>query len=190
MVDDFRESVRERVRMVPTGPVPVPWQAVGPLAVGGLTEVGVDSSPSGDEFVLVVSGTGRGVVSTAGEVVARDRTDELSDWYDPIELVAEGIGPLEGKRVRLAGLAGGGLPLGTADGWAVGRYPVDWPDERVIIEPPNTGVLWPGHESGCVGLHGPDALFEVRAAGFSRTGRLLVIATAGDLALYTRRSGD
>lgn len=134
----------------------------------------------------MVSGSGRGVVSTGGAVVARDHTDHLQDWYDPFGLVAAGIGPLAGTRVRLAGQAGGGLPLTTADGWSVGRYPVDWPDERVVLEPPNAGVLWPGHESGCVGLLGPDALFEVRAAGFSRTGRLLVTATAGDLTLYTR----
>jgi hypothetical protein len=186
MVEDFRESVRERVRMVPTGLVPAPWRPVAPVSIGGLTEVGIDSSPSGEEFVLVVSHTGRGVVSAGGEVVARDHADQLQGWYDPIGLVATGIGPLVGKRVRLAGLAGGGLALATADGWSVGRYPVDWPDERVILEPPNTGVLWPGHESGCVGLLGPDAPFGVRTVGFSRTGRLLVIATTGDLALYTR----
>jgi hypothetical protein len=186
MVEDFRESVRERVRMVPAGPPPAPWRSVAVRSVGGLTEVGIGSSAAGEEFVLVVSGTGRGVVSTGGEVVARDHDDQLADWYEPIELVATGIGPLAGQRVRLAGLAGGGLALDTADGWSVGRYPVDWPDERVILEPPNTGVLWPGHESGCVTLLGPDLPHEVRTVGFSRTGRLLVIATSGDLALYTR----
>jgi hypothetical protein len=31
-----------------------------------------------------------------------------------------------------------------------------------------------------------DALFEIRTAGFSPTGRLLVIATAGDLTLDIR----
>lgn len=172
--------------MVPAGPVPAPWRPVATVSVGGLTEVGIHSSSTGEEFVLVVSSTGRGVVSTGGEVVARDRDDQLGDWYDPIELVATGIGPLAGQRVRLAGLAGGGLALGTTDGWSVGRYPVDWPDERVILEPPNTGVLWPGHESGCVRLLGPDVPYEVRTVGFSRTGRLLVTATAGDVALYSR----
>lgn len=171
--------------MIRTGPAPAPWRPPAVLAVGGLTEVGIATLPDGQEYVLVVSHSGRGVVTPDGDVVARDRADQVDDWCDPIMLTAEGIGPLRGKRVPIAGLAGGGLPLGTSDGWGVARYPVDWPDERVILEPPNAGVLWPGHEAGCTELGG-GMVHEIRAVGFSPSGRLLLIATTGDLSLYTR----
>lgn len=173
------------MRTVPVAPAPAPWRPVPPVFVGGLTEIGIDTSRDGVDLVLVVSHGGRGVVSTDGQVVARDRTEMSDDWYDPSTLTATGIGPLAGNRVRLAGLAGGGLPVGTADGWQITRYPVDWPDERVILEPPHASVIWTGHEAGCVTLLHDD-IHEVRTVGFTPSGRLLVIATSGALYLYTR----
>lgn len=155
------------------------------MAVSGLTEIGIGVLAGGIEFVLVVGTEGRCVVAADGRLVARDHTERAEDWYDPIGLTAAGIGPVATHTVRLAGLAGGGLPVSTADGWRVVRYPVDWPDERIILQPPGADVLWPGHETGCVELLGPTA-HDIRAAGFAPTGRLLAIATAGETRLYRR----
>ncbi len=126
-VPSHLRSMVDRVRASPVE-TPPPWRAVGAFAVGGLTDIGF--SPRSD-LVLVVSGNGRGVFDcVAGERVARDPSvpkDGETDWQDCFHLDAEGIGPLAGRRVRTAGLHGGGLPRLTRDGWSVEQCtrPVD-----------------------------------------------------------------
>jgi hypothetical protein len=180
------EWVRAAVRAVPAGPVPHPWRALPFLHAGGLLEVGVHALPSGEELVLVVTTAGRGVLSATGELLARDRTEPDDDWYDEYALTADGIGPLAGMRIRLAGLHGGGLPRCTRDGWSVTYFPVDWPEERLVLEPPGRDVLFPGREDGCVQLFGPDDAMELRAYGFSPSGRLLVVAAPDGVRTYAR----
>lgn len=136
------------------------------------------TSPSGEEQVLVVT--------TTGELLARDRTEPDDHWYDEFALTAEGIGPLAGMWIRLAGMHGGGLPHCTRDGWSVTYYPVDWPEERLVLEPPDRAMLWPGHEDGCVLLFGPDAPVELRTFGFSPSGRLLMVAASDGVTTYAR----
>ncbi len=166
-----------------SGP-PEPWTAVPVVHVGGLTDVGVRSA-DGIEYILTVTQSGRGLFDSADGLVARDRAEPPDDWVDQIGLEADGIGPLEGQRVRLAGLAGGGLPTATHDGWHITRAAIDWPNEYVFLEPPGRGVLWSGHEDGCAKLLGDEAV-DLRAAGFSPTGRMLVLATAADLRIFVR----
>src|SRR5262249_37257854 len=97
-----------------------PWRLIGGFGIGGVTAVGV--GPRSD-LLLVVSWSGRGVFDcVTGERVARDPAapqDGTENWQDDFELEAQGIGPLEGQRIRTAGLFGGGLPRLTHDGWIV-----------------------------------------------------------------------
>ncbi len=185
-VSAHSESLRARLRAIPVGTPPAPWVVVPPLAVGGLTNIGV-SAANGTDMIMTISHDGRRVVDGRGTRVARDHTEPDDGWLDEFALEASGIGPLEGERLRIAGLSGGGLPLGTHDGWHVARVVIDWPSELVILEPPGCGALWPGHEAGCLTVFSNDAM-ELRVAGFSPSGRTLVIGTASDLHLYVRES--
>lgn len=184
MVTDHVNDLRARVRAVPSGAPPAPWVRVPPVAVGGLTEIGVGEA-GGEELILTVSSSGRAVFDLRGQRLARDRAEPDDDWHDPFGLEALGIGPLAGQRVRIAGLAGGGLPTGTRDGWGLVRFGVDWPADTVVLEPPGCGVLWPGHEAGCLAVFTDDAS-ELRACGFTPSGRAIVLATGSDLHLFVR----
>ena len=136
------------------------------------------------DLLLVVSGQGRGVFDcTTGDRIARDHDD---DTYDSIALEALGIGPLEDRLIRVSGLDGGGLPTSTDDGWGVGRFVLEWPIESLILTPPGSwgvyGVLYDKpHEFTKVYEDS-----EVRAWGFSPTGKTLVLATSSDVTIYGR----
>lgn len=183
-VSDYADALRTRVREIPVAPPPPPWVAVPAIPVGGLTNVGIDGS-NGLELVLTISHAGRGVFNTRGDRLARDDQEPSDSWLDEVGLEAGGIGPLAERRVRIAGLAGGGLPTSTRDGWHVRNLPVDWRDDFVVLEPPGCGALWTGHQSGCVAVFARDEC-ELRAFGFSPSGRVLVLASSGDLRLYVR----
>jgi len=115
-MNEHLASLLHQLRVLPIQPPPSPWKRVASYAVGGLTEIGFANQ---SDLVLVVSSNGRGVFDcTSGERLARD--DDTADWwYDPVQLQAAGIGPLDGQFIRLAGLHGGGLPLSTRDGWSL-----------------------------------------------------------------------
>lgn len=177
---DHLEPVRQKVRAAPIGKPPSPWAIKTVAAVGGLTEVGFDDVT---DLLLVFSSQGRGVFDCrAGERIVRDRSvAEVDSWYGPDMLIGNGIGPLAGKQVRLAGLNGGGLPCLTKDGWATERLAIDWPDEYLLLLEPHCSI------------YQPDARFtklavdrEVRAFGFSHTGNSLIIATSSDVTMYSR----
>ena len=107
---------------------PPPWKRVTIRAVGGLTEVGFGR---GSDLLLIVSSRGLGVLDClSGELVARDRS-ETFDHVDQHELLADGIGPLEGQKVRLSGLAGGGLAASTFDSWLMDIETYEWPEKCV-----------------------------------------------------------
>ncbi|MEV2268303.1 hypothetical protein [Nonomuraea africana] len=171
--------LRRRFRDAPLHPPPAPWRRVPVQQVGGLTDVGFGSRPAASDLLLVASSAGRGVFDcVSGERVARDHEDVHPD--DP--LVRGGIGPLAGVGVPMAGLWGGGLHTTTADGWAVHLVAPDWPVESVLLsqddEPYQGSRWWHIHrEEGC----------ELRAFGFSPSGRTLVIASACDLILFSRQ---
>src|SRR5450631_1343055 len=111
---DHLEPIRLRVRSAPVVNPPPPWKRLAVHAVGGLTEVGFAED---SDCLLVVSSQGRGVIDCrTGERVARDRGEPDGSWYDERRLRAQGIGPLDGQVVRLAGLHGGGLLTCGRDG--------------------------------------------------------------------------
>lgn len=166
---------------MPVSDVPPPWKSSGSSGVGGLLSVGFGR---GTDLLLVTSSQGRGVFDCfTGQRIARDRSDETTE--DSANLEARGIGPLEGQVIRLSGLSGGGLPAGTGDGWAAERLVLEWPEEILVLVPPGSWIFG-------LAFNKPanfTKLFvgsEVRAWGFSPTGRSLVLATSSDLTIYAR----
>jgi len=150
------------------------------IAVGGLESIGFDEA---SDMLLLISSTGAGVFDCrSGDRVAREDASNV----DVINLTAEGIGPLTGKRIRISGLYGGGLPSSTADGWGLERYRASWPDEELILSQPGETIIWTtaGQRPSLTKLGGFAS--EVRAFGFSPTGRSLIVATGADLAIYGR----
>jgi len=158
-----------------------PWRRVADHRIGGLQAVGFGE---GVEQVIVVSSEGRGVFDClSGERVARDRNDD--DAYDPVGLVAQGLGSLQGQSVRMSGCHGGGLPTSTVDGWAVERLTLEWPIESLLLVPPGSWIYWVlqnrPHEFTKV-LEDS----EVRAWGFSPSGRTLLLAISDGFTIYGR----
>ncbi|MEU0480128.1 hypothetical protein ABZ260_13220, partial [Streptosporangium sp. NPDC006013] len=83
--------------------------------------------------MLVVSSNGRGLFDcSTGARIARD-PDPDAGWPDTDELVHEGIGPLSGITVPVAGLWGGGLHTTAPGSWAVDVVAPDWPVESVML---------------------------------------------------------
>jgi hypothetical protein len=173
----------EALERLPIGSrLPAPWKGPYAFAVGGLTDVGfADSS----DLLICVSGNGRGVFDClAGTRVARDESPTFN--FDCGNLLVDGIGPLDGLRIRTAGLAGGGLAYGAGDGWTIERHPFAFPDTELFVGSPGQTMLWTQHGAKMQLSKLGGFVTELKAYGFSPTGRTLVIATSSDLMLYTR----
>jgi hypothetical protein len=154
--------------------MPPPWRRVASIPVGGLTEIGFDAT---EEHLLVVSWQGRGLVHTgSGRKIARDGEEPASGarWIDEGARTVEGIGPLEGQAIPCVGLWGGVLPDGVG-GWNMRLRSIDGRDDLFLIDQ-RTGASWLLQS----------AITEVRAFGFSASGRLAVVATSSELDLYGR----
>lgn len=174
------DPLRKELRSLTVVPPPSPWRKTGFIAVGGLRAVGFDRQ---SELLLVVSSAGRGVVDCrTGQKVARDD----SEYYeDERNLEAVGIGPLQGKVLRVSGLLGGGLPVSTIDGWSVEIITLVWPEHEILLLQPYASL----YDS----LHGKPSRFhkiasesELRACGFSPSGHSLVIATSSEVVVFGR----
>ena len=170
----------QRIDSAPMNCEPSPWRRFD-HAVGGLTDIGFADDT---DFLIVLSGQGRAVFGcTSGERVERDYDTDFPQDYR--NLTASGFGVLDGQTIRTVGLAGGGLARGTNDGWYVHRFTFHWPEEILLMTPPGHCIY------GNVASMGSDfyrlgSELEVRAFGFSPTGRSLVIATGSDLAILTK----
>ena len=175
------QSTVDRLLGAPIGDIPAPWKLTGGAGVGGLESVGFGR---GTDLLLVTSSQGRGVFDCiSGQRIARDRSDDTTE--DSINLEALGIGPLDGEVVRMSGLCGGGLPGGTSDGWVAERLIRQWPEETLVLVPPGSwidGLAFNKPADFTKVFVGS----EVRAWGFSPTGRSLVLATSSDVILYAR----
>ncbi|GAA2092966.1 hypothetical protein GCM10009759_19060 [Kitasatospora saccharophila] len=195
MISDHQQRLRERFRSVPVLAPPAPWQPVVDrrTPIGGLLGIGFASAPDdGRDLVMVVSAGGHGLFDAAtGEKIARDR-DPDPDGSTPDaepDLSCPGLGPLAGTRVRIAGLFGGGLHTSTRDGWTLEVVSPEWPNHRVLLSVdgglPHDG---PHGEQWWHVFHSEHS--ELRAAGFSPSGRTLAVATSSDLTLWTRPAPD
>ncbi len=162
--------------------LPPPWNGPTSIAVGGLSDVGFGDS---SDLLVCISSAGRGVFDClTGDKVARDDGDEFA--FDVGNLLVGGLGPLADKQVRTAGLAGGGLPSGTKDGWSAQRHPFAFPQEQVFVAPPAQTMLWTQRDEKLSLTKLGGFVSELRAFGFSPTGRSFVIATSSDVMIFSR----
>ncbi|MEU7033087.1 hypothetical protein ABZ958_05305 [Streptomyces sp. NPDC046237] len=187
----YQQKLRDRILAAPQVAAPAPWRPVFDTcaAVGGLVGIGFGVDPeSGEDLVMVVSHAGHGLFdATTGERIARDPYPEPEEGElpDGPDLSCPGLGPLAGTRVRIAGLYGGGLHSTAPGGWHVEVVGPDWPNERVLLGAdggmPHSG---PHGEKWWHVFH--SRWSELRAVGFSPSGRTLAVATSSDLTLWSR----
>jgi hypothetical protein len=148
------------------------WKSRFSVPVGGLTEVGLSED---ERFVLVVSHDGRGVFDThTGVRLARDREipESGAAWRNKPERLVLGIGPLTNVWVSVVGLCGGSLRARANDLCVLTRADSARQDVVLFSEATGEELL----------LDSP--VTEIRALGFSSSGRFLVIATSSDLSLH------
>lgn len=173
-------SIKTKIQSSPLSQPPTPWRKIGALAVGGLRSVGFDAD---SELLLVVSNSGRGVVNCESmEKVSRDYEEHYSGER---LLEANGVGPLLGKSIRISGIFGGGLPNSTHDGWSIESAFLDWPIQEVLLLEPYHTIYGDRYGKPAI-FHKIFRDFEVYAAGFSYTGRTLIVATSSDITVWGR----
>lgn len=165
--------------------LPDPWLPPIWHPVGGLASVGF--APE-SELLLVTSTAGRGVFDCiSGKRVARDDSDDSSAWENPFSLSARGIGPLDGVSIRMAGLHGGGLPTFSPAGWQAETVCLHWPESTLLLVAPGSSLLdyRAGHEARFWRVESGSG--ELRAWGFSASGRTLLLATSADITIFRVR---
>lgn len=172
----------DQILASPVALPPGPWKCVGDASVGGLLFVGF--APDSD-LLLATSSQGRGVFdATNGKRIARDRNEDFSE--DTIKMEAVGIGPLDGQTIRMAGIYGGGLPITTADGWQAERLAIQWPLETLLLVSPGSWVYGASFGKNAE-MTKVFVDSEIRAWGFSPTGRSLILALSNGLRIYSRQ---
>jgi len=170
---------------LPTSAPPSPWHEAGVHAVGGLTDVAFAES---SDLLLVVSSSGRGLFDcSSGQRIARDDSDDFQ--HDTSNLVVAGIGPLASQRLHTAGVHGGGLAVTTADGWSLDLLCLSWPRQSLFLTPPGHW-LYRTAQGGSDGSDDTTSKIatdsEIRAFGFSPTGRAFIFATGSDISVFNR----
>ena len=191
MLTEYQQRLRDRCLAAPVMPAPEPWHPVldNRTPIGGLLGIGFATHPgTGHDLVMVVSNDGHGLFNAStGEKIARDRDPDpetgTPDGHP--DLACPGLGPIAGVPVRIAGLFGGGLHTSAPGGWTMDVVSPEWPHHRVLLS--TDGGLYKG-QAGETWWHIFNAHYsELRAAGFSPSGRTLAVATSSDLSLWTRR---
>ena len=186
-MESYEKSNRDRlsrlIQKIETRQSPLGWTLTGSIAVGGLTEIGFSKR---SEHLLVISSRGRGVVSCdTGEKVARDYETD-GDWLDLNGLLCLGIGPISEELIQIAGLHGGGLPLGNGRGEHIEVAYPNWPRAELIFCANYKSAFVEGHHSHCSSI----ASDYLRSFGFSWSGNSLAYATGSDVHVFSRdRSG-
>ncbi|MEU3495406.1 hypothetical protein ABZ747_18195 [Kitasatospora cineracea] len=191
MISEYQQRLREQFLSVPVVAPPAPWHPVfnRRIPIGGLLGVGFAPAPDdGRDLLMVVSLDGHGLFDTVtGEKIARNRDPDPDDSTPDAQpdLSCSGLGSLSATRVRIAGLFGGGLHTTTHDGWTLEVVSPEWPHDRVLLSA--DGGMPHNGPHGQDWWHIFDSNYsELRAAGFSPSGRTLAIATSSDLTLWAR----
>ncbi len=180
-IPNHLQTLFRRLVSLPDSKAPLPWRAIAVHPVGGLTDVAFAEST---DLLLVISSAGRGLFDcSSGERIARDPSDDFE--HDTANLLAPGIGPVASQFLRTAGLHGGGLATTTADGWSLDLLTLSWPHHSLFLTPPGHGLY--GSAFGRLGDTTKLATdSEIRAFGFSPTGRAFIFATSSDLSVFNR----
>ena len=149
------------------------WRRVLYFSVGGLTEVGFSSD---EATLLVISHAGRGLFDlTTGARLARD--DEMPSlecsWIDKSRMLVQGIGSAQDQWFSSVGLWGGTLSPSSHDQWSV-QLKSSGHNEFAYAINTKSGDKWLVDKP----------ITEVKAFGFSATGRFLLLATSSDVTAY------
>jgi hypothetical protein len=153
--------------------LPPSWRHVSTIFVGGITEVGFTTD---EQYLLLLSNSGRGLIEThTGTRVARDRSipSSASSWIDESAHIVGGIGPASGIGIACVGLWGGRLP-DRAGEWRL-RVNAGKKNEFAFFDE-STGQSW----------YLTYSITETRAYGFSKSGKIAIIATSSEVVLYHR----
>ena len=165
----FQRELVSYLRSLSVQDPPAPWRYVTRVHLGGVYGVGYGES---SDLLLVVSAAGRGVFDClTGDRIARDHDDNEA-WYSEDGLFAEGIGPLQGTRVSIAGIHGGGLRLTTSDGWSLELVSPNWPNSFLLLRPPWRSGMDYWKDAFKVAPSADDDV--ITAYGFSPTGSSFV----------------
>lgn len=184
MTAKYQEELNARLQALPLAAAPAPWRLVASVAIGGFEALGfsIDS-----RCLLVVCSSGRGVFdSESGEQLARDPSSATEDWYNLEALTVEGIGPVAGQSISVAGIHGGGLPLITFDGWVADLLAPDWPSSFVTLSPPGSSPWVQDQSQGVAKVAPTGGDDAVKCYGFSWSRRHLVVATSHCVDLFLR----
>ncbi|HEX5907007.1 MAG TPA: hypothetical protein VFY56_08310 [Propionibacteriaceae bacterium] len=84
----------------------------------------------------------------------------------------------------MPGSSGSGLHATTGDGWAIYVVAPEWPKERILLS--SDGDIYRGSVGADRWHIFHSDYSELRAAGFSLSGRTLVVATSSDITLWHR----
>ncbi|PZS11131.1 MAG: hypothetical protein DLM55_02410 [Acidimicrobiales bacterium] len=147
-----------------------PWVLVAVHAIGGLTELGFlpDS-----RRLLIVSHQGRGEYDVfTGARVARDRSENRSDWFDEDNRACLALTPGQPTWIPVSGLAGGALPT-TYGEWSLS------------VTQECAAVVKAGGLERMLLCSGE----EVRVVGFSPDGRTIVVGRPMDVYIYRAGHG-
>jgi hypothetical protein len=183
-----RHPFAEEALKMPLQPPPEPWPLHRIHTIGGLIEVGYGRDT---DYLLVISWQGRVVFDCrTGQKIARDEDMEGyydKVWYDPVHLSALGIGALEGQIVQLAGLNGGGLNTITEDGWMIAKVSPNWPHSSIILRPPHVFSRdGENYYAGCFKVAPHSSEDDIRAYGFSQTGKSFIVAMSHTIEIFSR----
>jgi hypothetical protein len=175
---EHRKKMLEIVSRIPDG-LPEKWKKIAEYAISGLTDIGFSQD---EQFLLVVSGQGRGVFDCfSGKKVARDLEVDGS-WINEQNLTCQGIGPIAGEEIQLAGINGGGLRSGNDEGDQLLCISPYWPKKEIILCPDWQNCYT---EEGALSSYKMWRGYELRAFGFSPSGMTFVIGESSDVTIYS-----
>lgn len=162
-----------------------PWRAITTLEIGGLTAIGFERA---HDMLLVTSTGGQSVIDgTTGEILYRNRD---ADGLDIAALKGTRLDHPADERFDMAGLYGGGLRRVTDDGWSAEQIATPH-GTACVLHPAQASIRfldpkWKGRDKD-PSFHLIDKTRDdIRAFGFSWTGRTLALAAASALTLWGR----
>lgn len=159
------------------------WTHQNTFAIGGLENIGyVD----GSDKLITLSSQGRGIFDcVVGEKVFRDSTDWWKQ-FNEIDSTIEGFHTEVEKLIRTCGLYGNNkLPTKTSDDFELivtAPEPDDHPLEKHLVR--RIYLLSPSKQEKIYITK--DGACELRAVGFSDTGKTFVVALSCELTIWAR----
>lgn len=159
------------------------WTHKNTFAIGGLENIGFVNE---SDNLVVLSSQGKGIFNCVnGEKIFRSDEEWWKD-FDQTNSTVKGFDFLKGIKIKTGGLhAEDFLSKKTNDDWKIvasEKQPDDHPFEKYLVtkiflnSPDNSEKFFICKDGAC----------ELRAFGFSETGKSLVVATSCELVIWSR----